>query len=73
MNMDFSMRGVMTSPSSALVVLIDRRVGLTYPPALPKWEGSLLPDGFVDFPRQNWFEVKSFSPVGDVVPERSEM
>lgn len=31
---------------------INRRVGLTYPPALPKWEGSLLRDEF------------GFSPVG---------
>jgi hypothetical protein len=46
----------------------------TYPPALPKWEGSLSVDDFIDFPLQRNIVSRglSFSPVGDIVPERSE-
>ena len=56
MKTDFSMREVMT-----------------YSPALPKWEGSLKPDGFIGFPKQYAISRDvSFSPVGDIVPERSE-
>jgi hypothetical protein len=49
-----------------MIVTIDRRVGLTYPPALPKWEGSLMPDGFIDFPEQHVFpRSTSLSPLGE--------
>jgi hypothetical protein len=39
----------------------------TYPPALPKWEGGLMSDGFVDFPKQCSFSrSKSLSPLGEI-------
>jgi len=37
-----------------LIVTIDRRVGLTYPPALPKWEGGWSVDGGDGFPSQSF-------------------
>ena len=33
-------------------------------PALPKWEGSLLDDGFTDFPTQRYLTL-GFSPLGE--------
>ena len=33
------------------MVVINRRDGLTYPPALPKWEGGWSVDGCDGFPR----------------------
>ena len=39
---------------------------MTYPPALPKWEGSLISDGFADFPKQYAFSSSiSLSPLGE--------
>jgi len=40
----------------------------TYPPALPKWEGSLLSDGFGDFPLQRdllFSKGIAASPLGE--------
>jgi len=40
--------------------------GRTYPPALPKWEGGLMSDGFVEFPKQCPFSrSKGLSPFGE--------
>ncbi len=44
------------------ILTIDRRVGWTYPPALPKWEGGLSVDGFVDLSRQFLFQEAWASP-----------
>ena len=35
------------------IVTIDRRVGWTYPPALPKWEGGWSVDGYDDIHTKN--------------------
>jgi len=40
--------------------------GLTYPPALPKWEGGWSVDDFVEFPSQHLVsEGVGFSPLGE--------
>ena len=48
------------------IATIDRRVGWTYPPALPKWEGSGLVVVFVDFPLQSNLRLRRFGllPLG---------
>lgn len=39
---------------------------MTYPPALPIWEGGLMPDEVVGFPRQCSFSRSiSLSPFGE--------
>ena len=39
---------------------------MTYPPALPKWEGGWSVDGCDDFPSQCWLkDGLSFSPLGE--------
>ena len=46
------------------IVTIDRRVGWTYPPALPKWEGGLSVDDFVDFQVKACFKMYWLLPLG---------
>jgi hypothetical protein len=39
---------------------------MTYPPALPRWEGGLMSDGSIDFPKQYAFSRSiSLSPLGE--------